>query len=103
MIQALGIVIISQRLIRVVLIIGALFAFIIYCMGKIMWIRSSHDYFGYGWDIKLWRAWGLVVLLTTRGIDLKAGISISWPEECRYINLTLLQLDVTLFFNTDWD
>ena len=68
-----------------------------------MWIRKSRDYFGHIWEIKLWRKWGLHVLLTTSGIDLKAGLSISWAEDCRYVNLTLFQLDFTLFFDTDWE
>lgn len=68
-----------------------------------MWIRSCHDHFGYGWQIKLWRNWCVHTLLTTTGIDLKVGLSISWAEECRYINLTFLNLDFTLFFDVEWD
>lgn len=66
-------------------------------------MKRYKDSFGYTWQIRLWRRWGLHILLTTSGIDLKAGVSVIWSKDCRYINLTILQLDFTLFFDVDED
>ena len=61
---------------------------------------TTRDTFGYHWHISLGQDAKdrcLVVLLNLSGIDIKLGASISWEEGCRSVNLTLFNLDFTLF------